>query len=83
MEISNMEPNPPHNDKDSETFLNDFFYENIQAPKWIDFELPEVPVDDYEWFCKRPGKDMTISHIEELSQISFINEYLQDVSLIP
>ena len=69
-----MEPNPSHDDRESETFLKDDFYENIQAPKWIDFELPEAPVDDHEWFCRRAGKDMTISHIEELSQISFIKK---------
>ena len=72
-----MEPNPSHDDRDSDTFLKDEFYENIQAPKWIDFDLPEAPVDDHEWFCKRAGKKMTIL------QISLINKFLQDVSLIP
>ncbi|KAH7446025.1 hypothetical protein KP509_01G033400 [Ceratopteris richardii] len=31
------------------------FYENIQAPKWIDFSAPLQPVDDHEWFCIKAG----------------------------
>lgn len=40
---------------DGEDFVKDEFYESIQAPKWLDFDLPEEPVDDHEWFCKRAG----------------------------
>ncbi|KAI5055914.1 hypothetical protein GOP47_0029435 [Adiantum capillus-veneris] len=36
-------------------FVKDEFYEGIQAPKWMDFDLPEEPVDDHEWFCRRAG----------------------------
>ncbi|MCO5609539.1 hypothetical protein L7F22_063768 [Adiantum nelumboides] len=36
-------------------FVKDDFYESIQAPKWRDFDLPEEPVDDHEWFCRRAG----------------------------
>ena len=37
------------------TFVRDEFYENIQAPKWIDFNAPFQPIDDFEWFCAKSG----------------------------
>ncbi|XP_057849576.1 uncharacterized protein LOC131060387 isoform X1 [Cryptomeria japonica] len=33
-------------------FVRDEFYENIRAPKWLDFLALEEPVDDDAWFCK-------------------------------
>eukprot|EP00250_Pteridium_aquilinum_P020511 c24840_g2_i1 orf=728-3208(+) len=38
-----------------DTFERDEFYENIQAPKWIDFTAPVAPADDHEWFCGKAG----------------------------
>ncbi|KAG8363596.1 hypothetical protein BUALT_Bualt19G0038800 [Buddleja alternifolia] len=35
-------------------FVKDELYEHINAPKWIDFNAPDDPVDDEAWFC-RPG----------------------------
>ncbi|KAK3223994.1 hypothetical protein Dsin_011019 [Dipteronia sinensis] len=37
-------------------FVEDKLYENINAPKWVDFLIPEQhSVNDETWFC-RPGK---------------------------
>ncbi|KAH9302067.1 hypothetical protein KI387_013650, partial [Taxus chinensis] len=33
-------------------FERDDFYEDIRAPKWLDFLALEEPVDDDAWFCK-------------------------------
>lgn len=35
-------------------FVEDKLYENINAPKWVDFLDTEEAVDDEAWFC-RPG----------------------------
>ncbi|KAH7437411.1 hypothetical protein KP509_05G069800 [Ceratopteris richardii] len=43
------------NSDDGNGFVKDDFYESIEAPMWIDFDSPEEPVDDEEWFCRRSG----------------------------
>ncbi|CAA3029905.1 Hypothetical predicted protein [Olea europaea subsp. europaea] len=35
-------------------FVRDEVYENINAPQWVDFSVPNDTVDDESWFC-RPG----------------------------
>lgn len=56
-----------------DTFEKDEFYENIQAPKWIDFTIPLQPVDDHAWFCGKTGcthKSKTI--LQVLNQKSVV-----------
>ncbi|KAF5752662.1 hypothetical protein HS088_TW01G00578 [Tripterygium wilfordii] len=33
-------------------FVEDRLYENINAPKWVDFISPEDSIDDQAWFCR-------------------------------
>ncbi|KAJ8573562.1 hypothetical protein K7X08_010073 [Anisodus acutangulus] len=33
-------------------FIKDDLYEHFNAPKWVDFVAPDVPVDDDAWFCR-------------------------------
>ncbi|KAK4379676.1 hypothetical protein RND71_001538 [Anisodus tanguticus] len=33
-------------------FVKDDLYEHFNAPKWVDFVAPDVPVDDDAWFCR-------------------------------
>ncbi|CAK9164659.1 unnamed protein product [Ilex paraguariensis] len=34
------------------SFVKDDLYENINAPRWVDFEAPQESVDDEAWFCR-------------------------------
>ncbi|KAG5252851.1 interferon-activable protein [Salix suchowensis] len=50
-----MEPEVIDWDNIDSVFIEDDTYENLNAPKWVDFSAsPEQPVDDDAWFCK-PG----------------------------
>lgn len=50
-----MEPEVIDWDNIDSVFFEDDTYENLNAPKWVDFSAsPEQPVDDDAWFCK-PG----------------------------
>ncbi|KAK6933781.1 hypothetical protein RJ641_036675 [Dillenia turbinata] len=33
-------------------FEEDDLYEHINAPKWVDFSAPDIPVNDEAWFCR-------------------------------
>ncbi|TXG70462.1 hypothetical protein EZV62_005397 [Acer yangbiense] len=33
------------------TFEEDYTYENINAPRWVDLSAPTEPVNDDTWFC--------------------------------
>ncbi|KAL6557516.1 hypothetical protein OROMI_017866 [Orobanche minor] len=33
-------------------FVKDELYEDINAPKWVDFSAPDDSVDDEAWFCR-------------------------------
>ncbi|KAK8614368.1 hypothetical protein V6N13_122728 [Hibiscus sabdariffa] len=36
-------------------FVQDYVYEHINTPKWVDFlSLDQHPIDDHVWFCT-PG----------------------------
>lgn len=50
-----MEPGIIDWDSIDSVFIEDDTYENMNAPKWVDFSaFPEQPVNDEAWFCK-PG----------------------------
>lgn len=41
---------------------DDEFYETIEAPKYVDFTLPALPLldDDRSWFCSRAGECLVV-----------------------
>ena len=43
---------------EEEEIIDDDFYENIEAPKFVDLTAPDprLPDDDRHWFCLRLGK---------------------------
>ncbi|BAT95484.1 hypothetical protein VIGAN_08222400 [Vigna angularis var. angularis] len=50
--------------------INDEFFENFEAPKFVDFTAPDScrPGDDSHWFCSRVGCDR--KHEQELETIN-------------
>lgn len=49
-------------------FIEDDTYENLNAPKWVDFSVPdEQPIDDDAWFCN-PG----MTHLDFLGFLFLI-----------
>ena len=47
-----------HPDHEEEEYDDALFYEDIQAPKFVDLTAPDAgrPDDDPAWFCLRVGK---------------------------
>lgn len=54
----------------SSTLVVDDLYEDINAPKFVDFSAPDEPVDDEAWFC-RPGMSYTNANINGIHVIRF------------
>jgi hypothetical protein len=48
---------PEH--EEEEEYDDALFYEDIQAPKFVDLTAPDAarPTDDASWFCLRVGKN--------------------------
>jgi len=57
-----------HPDHEEEEEYDDaVFYEDIQAPKFVDLTAPDAgrPDDDPAWFCLRVGKWSTTSQLRK------------------
>lgn len=58
-------------DNEEEEEYDSVFYEDIEAPKFVDLTAPDAacPADDPSWFCLRVGKQSssTLSQAEPLT----------------
>lgn len=70
VEWSGMEPAKIDWKRISSTLVVDDLYEDINAPKFVDFSAPDEPVDDEAWFC-RPGMSYTNANIYGIHVIRF------------
>ncbi|PIA48517.1 hypothetical protein AQUCO_01400833v1 [Aquilegia coerulea] len=53
-------------------FVVDELYENINAPKWVDFSAPDDYVDDEAWFCKPECRHPKT--VEDFRKSSFVSK---------
>jgi hypothetical protein len=51
--------------EEEEEYDDALFYEDIQAPKFVDLTAPDAgrPTDDASWFCLRVGKRLTAARL--------------------
>ncbi|BAT90232.1 hypothetical protein LR48_Vigan08g125300 [Vigna angularis] len=56
--------------------INDDFFENFEAPKFVDFTAPDScrPGDDSHWFCSRVGCDR--KHEQELDSETVYKKFI-------
>ncbi|XP_014517883.1 uncharacterized protein LOC106775291 [Vigna radiata var. radiata] len=56
--------------------MNDDFFENFEAPKFVDFTAPDScrPGDDSHWFCSRVGCDR--KHEQELDSETLYKKFV-------
>lgn len=56
-------------------FVRDELFENINAPKWVDFlSIDDNPVDDEAWFC-RPSKSFFIFNPKASAFFLFLDQH--------
>ncbi|KAF7052602.1 hypothetical protein CFC21_060682 [Triticum aestivum] len=53
-------------DNEEEEEYDSVFYEDIEAPKFVDLTAPDAacPADDPSWFCLRVGCDQSHEHVD-------------------
>ncbi|KAM3294141.1 hypothetical protein ACQJBY_037193 [Aegilops geniculata] len=53
-------------DSEEEEEYDSVFYEDIEAPKFVDLTAPDAacPADDPSWFCLRVGCDQSHEHVD-------------------
>ncbi|XP_060217189.1 uncharacterized protein LOC132644604 [Lycium barbarum] len=68
-------------------FVKDDLYEHFNAPKWVDFFAPDVPVEDDAWFCRPEcNHPKTVEDFYKVATLSSSSSKLQrsaSVSDIP